>query len=78
MNTPRPNTVCPVCGMPIPMEMPPMEVVHTSHLDERGVPMLRVCCADCARIVKQEPDLYYRAARTNTKAKRDAATDQQR
>jgi predicted nucleic acid-binding Zn ribbon protein len=62
------NTVCPVCGAAVPESMPPMEVVHTSHLDDRGIPMLRVCCAACAKVVNHEPDLYYRAARTNSKA----------
>ena len=69
MSTPELNTVCPVCGSMVPDSMPPMEVVHTSHLDERGVPMLRVCSPLCARLVHQEPDLYYRAARMNLKAR---------
>ena len=63
------NTICPVCGAQVPKEMPPMEVVHTSHLDDRGIPMLRVCSYACARTVHEEPDLYYRAARLNSKAK---------
>ena len=67
------NTVCPVCGATVPESMPPMEVVHTSHLDDRGIPMLRVCCAACAQVVDQEPDLYYRAAKTNSKANTGAA-----
>lgn len=67
------NTICPVCGAAVPENMPPMEVVHTSHLDDRGIPMLRVCSHACARIVHEEPDLYYRAARTNTKAKHGPA-----
>ena len=62
------NTICPVCGAVVPESMPPMEVVHSGHLDDRGVPMLRVCCQECARLVLQEPDLYYRAAKTNTRA----------
>jgi hypothetical protein len=62
------NTVCPVCGMAVPESMPPMEVVHHGHQDDRGIPMLRVCCQECARLVLQEPDLYYRAAKTNTQA----------
>lgn len=62
------NTVCPVCGMTVPESMPPMEVVHTAYQGDRGTPMLRVCCQECARLVLQEPDLYYRAARTNTQA----------
>jgi hypothetical protein len=69
MSAPDLNTICPVCGGAVPDSMPPMEVVHTSHLDERGVPMLRVCCPVCAKLVHQEPDLYYRAARMNAKAR---------
>jgi hypothetical protein len=68
------NTVCPVCGAPVPEDMPPMEVVHTSHLDDRGIPMLRVCSQACARLVHDEPDLYYRAARVNAKAKSGTAS----
>lgn len=63
------NTICPVCGSQVPDDMPPMEVVHTSHLDDRLTPMLRVCSTLCAQLVNEEPDLYYRAARTNTRAK---------
>lgn len=62
------NTICPVCGKPVPDSMPPMEVVHSGHLDDHGIPMLRVCCAQCARLVLQEPDLYYRAAKANAQA----------
>lgn len=62
------NTICPVCGGPVPESMPPMEVVHTGHLDERSIPMLRVCCPTCARLVLQEPEVYYRAAKSNTQA----------
>jgi hypothetical protein len=68
MTHPALNTVCPVCGTQVPDDMPPMEVVHTSHLDDRGIPMLRVCSRACALLVHEEPDLYYRAARMNTKA----------
>lgn len=63
------NTICPVCGSTVPDDMPPMEVVHTSHLDDRGIPMLRVCCVGCADMVHNEPDLYYRAARANVRAR---------
>lgn len=62
------NTVCPVCGTVVPESMPPMEVVHTGHLDDREIRMLRVCCQECARLVLQEPDLYYRAAQANIQA----------
>ena len=62
------NTICPVCGLTVPETMPPMELVHTSHLDDRGVPMLRVCCVECARVVNQHPELYYRAAKANVRA----------
>ncbi|HEX3133074.1 MAG TPA: hypothetical protein VHX44_05760 [Planctomycetota bacterium] len=63
------NTICPVCGGPVPDSMPPMEVVHAGHGDERTIPMLRVCAPACARLVRQEPDVYYRAARANAQAK---------
>lgn len=68
------NTICPVCGAHVPETMPPMEVIHTSHLDDRALPMLRVCCPACAQAVNENPDLYYRAARANIRASQGIQT----
>lgn len=62
------NTICPVCGANVPEAMPPMEVSHGGHLDDRELPMLRVCSTTCARTVNHHAELYYHAAKANLKA----------
>lgn len=63
------NTICPVCGDVVPESMPPMEVLPSGPGADQGLAMLRVCCSECRLIVLLEPELYYRAAKSNTKAR---------
>jgi predicted nucleic acid-binding Zn ribbon protein len=62
------NTICPVCGSPIPNDMPLVELAHVSeghhHQDEaqRGI---RLCSQECAEAAERSPANYRAAAAAN-------------
>jgi hypothetical protein len=65
------NTICPVCGLPIAGDMPPVSVDpqyrgHQHVEDDPG--LFRVCCAACARMAALDPKRYRIAAQSNLKA----------
>ncbi|MEO7732299.1 MAG: hypothetical protein ABIY55_15115 [Kofleriaceae bacterium] len=62
------NTICPVCGMPIREEMPPMELAHLiegHNIPDRPHPGLRICSKECAAIAVRSPEKYFAAAKAN-------------
>ena len=65
------NTVCPVCGSPIPHDMALMELSHVSeghqhqHHEQPGI---RICSTACAKIAEKSPEQYRAAAAMNSVA----------
>ena len=56
------NTVCPVCGRPIPHDMALIELAQ--HQDQEP-PGIRLCSKECAEIAEKSPEKYRVAARVN-------------
>ncbi len=66
------NTICPVCGHPVQMDMPPItaDPQFPGHHAQEGTPRIyRVCSPACALMTKNDPERYRVAAESNAVAR---------
>jgi hypothetical protein len=72
------NTVCPVCGMPIPADGAAIEIgpehQHPQRSEDHRLGAFRVCSEACARRITTAPEPYRVAARANRVADVDEAS----
>ena len=64
------NTICPVCGAPVALDMPPITAdpgySHQHPIDRQR--LFRVCSPACAAKTAEDPERFRVAAETNTVA----------
>jgi len=64
------NSICPVCGGPVTLDMPPLsfhpENEHSHSTQDEGT--FRVCSDPCAHQAQSLPQRYHAAACLNTRA----------
>ncbi len=66
------NTICPVCGQPVQMDMPPItpDPQFPGHQAPEVTPRIfRVCSSACALMTEHDPERYRVAAESNAVAR---------